>query len=568
MGGKEGNRGYIYQAIVSIIKACTKDGWDSISVECKTPEDKVDIALFDSGNNVQVAIQVKFSVNLFEVSDMKEWIKSIVDDIKADSYQLYLIGNCGKKANTFIKSIDKFYSDEFDEETKKALDGFISVLENKNISIVLLPFDEEHLLSVIKDNLNRFISSMGNVTDYNTLEELSMALISISMLWGTKGKKINRKEYINNIKKWIEVTANGNLRTAGYYSSLNLYSYDFAKEEIIPEFGFRSIDVNYSFSEEIAGLLEKGRVLIKQISSIELPSYIKMDDEDVFVPDEMPETATLEERIKRVRETKAISLEMRQEQKQKMSEDIERYWDIRVSDGFYHVGNLKSSNFFAMCSDNIIYGTEEEKNKNDLIDKLRGIIHQLNIIDIFDRNIKQLYFIPLCISNDSTMSDTDVTVSLDLKKSRIQLFDFNSNIIESEKELLGVIAEHILKKDFIKKVFSAKENSIISVDVNETVILESYEYHLPFYSIEYDYDDLVDRFALYQAKEDETGKVNYEIENLRAGEIKWLAPFVFTDDANGEYEIAYSILSKNIGKRATGTIIVKGYRDENDGLRG
>jgi len=71
----------------------------------------------------------------------------------------------------------------------------------------------------------------------------------------------------------------------------------------------------------------------------------------------------------------------------------------------------------------------------------------------------------------------------------------------------------------------------------------------------YDYDDFVNCFSDYQAEIDKAGNVSYDIKSLRAGEAKWLAPFIYTlIDEKIEYQINYSILSKNSSGKQFGKI--------------
>ena len=49
MGGKEGSRGYLYQAIAAVIESLSDKGWDKIYIEFPSENDKVDIALEENG---------------------------------------------------------------------------------------------------------------------------------------------------------------------------------------------------------------------------------------------------------------------------------------------------------------------------------------------------------------------------------------------------------------------------------------------------------------------------------------------------------------------------------------
>jgi len=204
MGGQEGSRGYIYQGIISIFNACTENDWHEISVEYTTPNDKVDIALIDDDGSVLRAIQVKSSVNLFSKDDITGWLISLINDVPSKVYELILIGNCQERANTFIKSVDKYYTNKMDKEATSSINGFEKYLKAKTINIMLMPFDENHLMGVIRDSLNRFISLKDYNIDYSTLEVIAYALLSFHMFLGTKGRTVSKDEYENKIIGWLK----------------------------------------------------------------------------------------------------------------------------------------------------------------------------------------------------------------------------------------------------------------------------------------------------------------------------------------------------------------------------
>ena len=82
MAGRDGARGYVYQALVAVFKCFQYDSWNQIKVEPLTNNDKVDILLKKDEVLIK-AIQVKSSVNKFEKPDIEKWIDEIKKDIKA-----------------------------------------------------------------------------------------------------------------------------------------------------------------------------------------------------------------------------------------------------------------------------------------------------------------------------------------------------------------------------------------------------------------------------------------------------------------------------------------------------
>lgn len=104
MAGRDGARGYVYQALVAVFKCFQYDSWNQIKVEPLTNNDKVDILLKKDEVLIK-AIQVKSSVNKFEKPDIEKWIDEIKKDIRAMDYELVLVGDSlTKPAREFIQN--------------------------------------------------------------------------------------------------------------------------------------------------------------------------------------------------------------------------------------------------------------------------------------------------------------------------------------------------------------------------------------------------------------------------------------------------------------------------------
>lgn len=85
---------------------------------------------------------MKPSINTFTKADIQKWIKDLMNDTKCPEYELFLIGQCAKVTNIFIKSIEKYYDQKLDNEAKSSLKDFdTNMLADKEIKFVVLPFD-------------------------------------------------------------------------------------------------------------------------------------------------------------------------------------------------------------------------------------------------------------------------------------------------------------------------------------------------------------------------------------------------------------------------------------------
>ena len=561
MGGQEGSRGYLYQSIVSILNACTEQTWESISVEYTTSNDKVDIALLDENNIVINALQVKSSVNLFTIANIKQWLLDLSNDVVALEYQIILIGNCDKNTNNFIKSIEKYYAGQMDKEAEKSLLGYTDFLSDKKVKISLLPFDPDNLIGVVRDSLNRFVSNLGYTINYDSLDELAHALISLHMLFGTNSKCISKDEYIKKIAQWLELSCNGMLHRRKESSTLTVKSFNEQDNCTYNNINLIKITETKAFASIRENLLSKGRELITKIPSIKIKTIIsetkkaKQNNSHIrkYIPNDPESIEEFGERLANL--NMSSPAELSEEEKNDAKTAIKKYWDIDITNDFFYVGNLTKSTMFAQITGVQYEGTPSETKKNDLICDLQEVILHLELLEEFEKIFSNLYRIPLCIENIGDNSDSDITITLHLANSDIKIFDINSDLTCDEREILGAMSDWLIGDDIISKLFDVTDNEQISVDPS----FQPYQQPIRMTPLGgrllYDYDDFVNCFSDYQAEIDKAGNVSYDIKSLRAGEAKWLAPFIYTlIDEKIEYQINYSILSKNSSGKQFGKI--------------
>lgn len=555
MGGQEGSRGYLYQSVISIIDACDNLEWEYISVEETTPEDKVDIAFFDENEKMLSAVQVKSSINQFTIGEMQNWIQAMIDDVSCESYCLYLIGGCGNKANRFIKSVSKYNDGNIDEEVKESIADFITTLENHKIHIEIFSYNQEHLLKIAESTLNRFVGSMGYIIDSSTLEQLTYALITMSMLWGTSGQRISKNDYIQRIKNWIECSAAGKLKTEKSHSTIEIGCYDFLTKQISHNYQLKQVTDNYDFSNEVLALLKTGNELIPEINNVKLPSYTQNDD-DVIIKNR--EDITDIEKLSKLVSQDSFAVEMNKSKKEDLRKSVMKYWSIELPDDFCNVGNLKRNNFFKDMHEKLI-GSEDEQKKHGLLSKLCSTITQLDEIEYFKNIIKQMFILPLCITNTSEIADKDIAITLEVSNSKLHLFDLNNDINDDNKEMLGALATWILndKNAILDKVLAPHQNEKVNI-IEEIKIPYSMSVHENpyFFSSHVAFEDIVESYALYQPEIDSVGNVVYEIPSLRPGETVWLSPYIIATKNEHNIELSYSILSDSLGEKKTGNLVI------------
>ena len=559
MGGQQGSRGYLYQGIVSIFSACTENNWNKISVEYTTANDKVDIALLSDKDKVLKAMQVKSSINLFTKENIIAWLTELMDDIEANEYQLTLIGNCQESANILIKSIEKCCTNTLDKESRNCLGNFDQKLVGKNVKVILLPFDEEQLTSVIRDSLNRFISCKGYTIDYTTLEEISYALLSLCMFLGTKGQVISKEDYEKRVTDWLLASANGNMQRSGNFSNLKVMVYHQLDASLL--------DTGYSIPfKDLSSLLQyrnsvlnEGKNLIQQIDEIKLARFEQTDEIKPTNTEQLHKYFKGELPVINFDDLpKYKSSELSDKEKDATAASIKKYWDITISSDFFYVGNLTESSLLFSITSKIDYsGTEKEKLKNSLIHDLKWKILILDYIDYVSKILNNVHIIPLCITNIGDIPDKNISISVTTHNSGFHLFSMDSEIIGENRELLDVLADTLIDEKIIETILCIKPTENISLEPEKWTPPPPFIMPNPFgRRSRYDFDDLINEWELYQAEESTSGIISYEFSSLRPGETKWLAPYMIIVPQNSTFSLEYTILSDSSGSKKSGILVI------------
>jgi len=208
LAGKEASRGFLYQAFASVLEAMCQENWDKIYIEFESDNNKVDIAL-EENSKVFKSIQVKSTINTFSKNLVVKWLQDLInDDVGANEFELFLIGQCDCDAVTFINSMDKFQNKKLDKTAQKSLQGFdTSIIQNRKVSFKCIPFDVDILEKLVRDSLLQYISHRNRMLTFNQISFIASATVNDQMIASTHGKGIDRKEFDKELEKRIFLIA-------------------------------------------------------------------------------------------------------------------------------------------------------------------------------------------------------------------------------------------------------------------------------------------------------------------------------------------------------------------------
>jgi hypothetical protein len=208
VGGREASRGFLYQAFASVLEAMCQKNWDRIYIEFKSDDDKVDIAL-EENSKIFKSIQVKSTINTFSKNSLEKWLQDLInDDVGANEFELFLIGQCNNDALTFINSIDKLQKNKLDATVQKSLQGFdTSIIQDRKISFKHIPFDVKILETLVRDSLLRYISNHNRMLTFDQISFIASATVNDQMISSTHGDGIDRKKFDEELEKRIFLIA-------------------------------------------------------------------------------------------------------------------------------------------------------------------------------------------------------------------------------------------------------------------------------------------------------------------------------------------------------------------------
>ena len=178
MGGRDAQRGFIFQSIIAMIECLERDDWDEVKLEPDTDNDKVDIQLYKD-RGILSALQVKSSKNKFARCKVRKWLEELTEDaadalevrlcLVGDSYtpacEKYIVShpevekypfstlkdNCIVKLQDYIAYVG--YDTQVDDsELHIAYNHFFAEIHNNSIADTTLSRND------LKQLLKRFLS--------------------------------------------------------------------------------------------------------------------------------------------------------------------------------------------------------------------------------------------------------------------------------------------------------------------------------------------------------------------------------------------------------------------------
>lgn len=302
--------------------------------------------------------------------------------------------------------------------------------------------------------------------------------------------------------------------------------------------------------------------LIDKISEIHLPSATSVAEDF----DELAKDMTVGDIMKDPVLSKAYSLKLTKAHPAKVDKEfiyeyIKRYYGIEINDDFCNMGNLQVCSPLLPFNETTLEGTDDEKEKYDLLQKLEGKLSEIELREMYLHVYDDVIILPLAITNISQKSDE--RISINIKVINGMPVEPKAAFFNSDYEgLEGCVYDEHLVEELLK----LPENGLIKYDSSfSREIFEPQIPHLktPVFNIYggisspgSDSEDYEQELQDYVQSTDEgaNGEYSFTIGALRPNETVWLDKVMLIKPVDRNVTIEYSIKSNNTTGQLSDTL--------------
>ena len=231
-------------------------------------------------------------------------------------------------------------------------------------------------------------------------------------------------------------------------------------------------------------------------------------------------------------------------------ERIKRWVNIEVSDDFFNLGELKQRAQIIGMHDPILVGTEDEKAKHEALQQLSCKLLLLDVRTDYLKTFEGMCFIPLAIQNLSTTQDSNIRVVVNVVEGEI--IEPDEHLIWEEYEgMQGLLCRDDDEKGdigVIAELFILPEDGVVHTEeipydptrfTPKAPIFNGHGFSQP----EKTEEDYQLELEEYIASTDGRGYYEFDVQNLRPGECRWLCCGMLLKPVYGAVTVHYQIHS-------------------------
>ncbi|TCD05868.1 hypothetical protein EZ449_15510 [Pedobacter frigidisoli] len=549
MGGREGFKGYILQALVCILSGLRNDDWAYIALEPDDELQKVDIQW--SKEDDLTVCQVKSTVNDFQKGPVLSILQDLVREVPgASKFTVLLLGNSS--------SATRKYFSELCEENEENLGKIFptSIHLGGKLEVKFNPISIDDTLALICNELHRYLSEKGYRVNHETINLIALGLMAQFSRFATNGTKVSRMDFESGIIKWAAYNYPEAMTNDMAGLELLFYNPDTMEASSENCTVYRLTDIT---EEEIyTNKLIKLRELYFDIDRIKLAprASTKEQIEDKQNP----------LRIMPLTDFKSMFGDKSYAgcSENEISQTTAKCKSIVGCDlpvDFFNVGNLEESRDYRLAfpfgGNRAFFGSVEQESKQKMIEEFIWLLDECeDLLDVWG-SLQEYLLIPLIISNQSNKLHQDIDLQLQM--------DVNTELLNGKNFPYPNDIDNI-------EYFSCEENVLEqSLQLQKDKCIDGYDYrsmlpmkmnfNLPFTRTkesELGYlNSVVERIFDYEEVPGMQGKTTVECKfKALKPKGKMALPSYLLVKSNAPFSIEYELRS-NQGAGFTGKLLVK-----------
>lgn len=336
--------------------------------------------------------------------------------------------------------------------------------------------------------------------------------------------------------------------------------YNFDANKITPNVIPYNIYTGKYYTENMEKSVKKCADLFEQIENTKIKKSAELVDIDEQLEDQ-------KERLRITLSGAWIQKRIAEDDKKNIRELLKEYLKKEVSEDFFDLGELKSKTLIYDHSKDY-EGTEDEKRKLKLIEKLEAELLSLQLMNLYARTFDDMLILPLAVRNDSNETDTNIRICIHIEDESAECVKPDRNLINpeirSEGEYVG-LEGIVYDKKLVEHFLKMSENSYIRYEENAFYFpFDPAQLKTPIITLhgfrqkQSDAGDYEKKLKLYIKEPEVDNGYQYEIGSLRANEMIWIGPVMVLKRRNTERKVKlkYSIISNRTNGDLEGEIEV------------
>lgn len=333
--------------------------------------------------------------------------------------------------------------------------------------------------------------------------------------------------------------------------------YDFTRHIVTKAVSPYKLRESKYYQESTKKILEECRLLYDEIKKIKLPIEENLIEETENLVDMEHPLANIDwggipTKKKFVDDEKTF-----------IKKFVQKYLSETTGDDFFDLGNLQVK--VSLINKHTEYiGSDDEKRKLDLIEKLDSNLLELDLLNIYVETFDDIIIIPLAIHNSSNELDKNVTVNIRIKDNITESVFPEKNLFnpeyQSKDDKIG-LEGLVYDKGYIESLLKMGEDGYICYDSEafyrefdpsriKTPIFTGVGFETPR-SDAMDYEAEIQTYVKMPI---DKSQYQCTVKSIRPNEIMWLGEVLMLKATEEKVVLQYSIISENTNGDLTGEI--------------